>query len=883
MCVLFFEYDKILCSWRRFKKIRMISGSGASSAIQRRRKGYGFAIGRALLRGALPLLALSSLALPFPANAQQTPAQQVQITNTPTGVTVTGASPGDSIVIGPLYATVNGVFLNAGPNMTGGNTLRLGPNGNTLNNFPINVSSSLMGGLAGTRISIGLSGVNLSFGGTTITGNNNALYGGGITGALGGLGVSLSGMLSGAPISLLPNGSALINGYQVALGAIGSPTTQLMNYPITGASGILPSLPGLPGMPSIPGIIPGMPSITMPSGMSIGTSLLTQLSGEQINAAAFTSALTQTGNISNALAQQLTRSILGNTSSSIPALGSVVTGLMGGQLSPQTALAISGIPNLGNISSIAGLSSVVSNPAVMSALRAVAGTSGAAGLAQQLGIVLASGSTTQLATSLLQNPLLAQQLSTMLGGVLGPQLTALLGGASGLLSAMMGGLAGALANSAETAALQSLAMQILQQSINLVNNLQCPGCNCCSCHIPIMQDQKNIRAHMSNQFELFRVWLVSTWYADNVVPGLMMMTSQMTTAAVNQIFMIGALLDAKHQMETQRLFNVMAARAHKDYHPSEGLCEFGTATRSLAASERRADLSQTAFAQHMLKRSLKSGETASQEGEQSDKRSRLNQFLQTYCDKNDNTKSAGNKGGLEQLCKTSGDTKRLNKDVDFTVTLDTPLTLDVDFIKPTRTDDEKDLFALSSNLYAHDVPPFIVRNLLANGDGDIRPDAFPYFMDLRSITAKRSVAQNSMAALTGMKSKGAQDVAPFLKAFMRDLNLEPTEIEKLIGTEPSYFAQMEVLTKKIYEDPRFYAELYDKPANTERKLAVMEALEIMQDRDIFDSLLRSEAILAVYLDTILNVEQDRVSNDILNVIGGPSDDARSDLGEGGAR
>ncbi len=73
---------------------------------------------------------------------------------------------------------------------------------------------------------------------------------------------------------------------------------------------------------------------------------------------------------------------------------------------------------------------------------------------------------------------------------------------------------------------------------------------------------------------------------------------------------------------------------------------------------------------------------------------------------------------------------------------------------------------------------------------------------------------------------------------------------------------MEVLTKKLYQNPMFYSELYDKPANVERKTVAMQAIELMQRRDMYRSVLRSEATLSVMLETALIEQQEKLSNEI---------------------
>lgn len=401
---------------------------------------------------------------------------------------------------------------------------------------------------------------------------------------------------------------------------------------------------------------------------------------------------------------------------------------------------------------------------------------------------------------------------------------------------------------------------------------KCPvtcGDGCCSCNAPLIADHTSIRTHVTNELEKQRNWIVADYFVGNgpdvapeerygILPAMMLMTEQLTSVGMQQVQIIGSFLDAKHQLETQRLFQQLTARAHKDYHPSEGLCEIGTNVRSLLPSQRRADLTQTAFSQRVMSRTLLTGDTTTLTGSTSDKRSRLDQFIKDYCNKADNGK------GLNDLCAAgSADKKRINKDVDFTRTLETPLTLDVDLTTAmTTTDDMKDVFALTSNLFAHEVSPFIKKELLANDEGKINRDAGHRYLDVRALAAKRSVAQNSIAALTAMKSKGSPESAPFLKRWVVEMGIPQAEVEKYIGKEPSYFAQMEVLSKKIYQNPVFYADLYDKPVNVERKAAALEAVGLMQDRDIYRSLLRSEMVLAVFLDTLLEQEQDRVSNKI---------------------
>lgn len=405
-----------------------------------------------------------------------------------------------------------------------------------------------------------------------------------------------------------------------------------------------------------------------------------------------------------------------------------------------------------------------------------------------------------------------------------------------------------------------------------------PSCETCAPWVtPCSQaasDTSDIQKEITNdfiteEFVVHREWMVKVFFEMHILPALMLFAEQITAMAMNQVVVIGAFLDAKHQLETQRLFQELMARAHKDYHPSEGMCTFGTNMRSLAASDRNMDLSAMTFSNRVLQRELLSGDAITTDGPTSDYLARLKQFREIYCNPKDN----GN--GLDLLCPNPRDKTRTNKDIDYTSTFDAPLTLQIDFTangnddhqnnrhETTLSPDEEDVLSLSANLYAHVVAPVIPASLLADKEGEINPNGMTHYMDIRAIAAKRSVARNSFAAIMAMKSQGGEEVQPYLYALVKEMGItDEAELKKYLGNRPSYYAQMEILTKKLYQNPSFYTELYDKPANVERKNVSMKAIELMQKRDIYRSILRSEAILSVMLETALGDEQSRIENEI---------------------
>lgn len=394
--------------------------------------------------------------------------------------------------------------------------------------------------------------------------------------------------------------------------------------------------------------------------------------------------------------------------------------------------------------------------------------------------------------------------------------------------------------------------------------------NCANSCTSISEDEMNTTLdHVSTEFTAHRRWMVEYFFIEHLLPALMLFTQQMTAMAMHQVMMVGALLDAKHQLETQRLFQQMMAEAHKDYQPSEGMCVFGTGVRALASADRKMDLSAMTFSNRVLQRELLSGDAVAGGGRSSDVKSRLDQYLSVYCNRSDNGM------GMALACPGApAQPGRVNNDINYTALLDSPLTLRLDFTPEGNPDhaanahantvspDEEDIFALSANLYAHQVAPSIPQAFLTDEDGRPNERGVNHYMNIRSIAAKRSVARNSFASIAALKTQGSNEGEPYMYAIMREMGLEDEEVPLYMGDRPSYYAQMEILTKKLYQNPNFYTELYDKPTNIKRKTVAMQAIDLMQRRDIYRSLLRSEAIMAVMLETALVEREERIVNEI---------------------
>lgn len=407
---------------------------------------------------------------------------------------------------------------------------------------------------------------------------------------------------------------------------------------------------------------------------------------------------------------------------------------------------------------------------------------------------------------------------------------------------------------------------------NLLGFGTCLGCGCVPLeHLATRTLETNlhieVRRHIRMEFEDQGTyneadnlgadnWMLDEIYWDYLYPIFMKMANEATTVAMQMPMMFGSFLDAKQQMETQATFQELAARAHKDYHPSTGVCTFGTNVRSLASTAQVVDVSALTLDQWMMNRQTANVDVSAAEGAHIDLKNRLDQLRDIHCDIYDNN------NGFSVLCPggaVSADT--VNKDIDYARTMNRALTLGVDFTDNATSPDETDIMALASNLYGHRVF-FRIPETAFHVEEHKK-----FALDLRSVIAKRSVASASFNTIVGLKSYGSplksnNVTTPYMYILLEQLGLSQDEIEDQYGIQPSYYAQMDILTKRIFQHPSFYTDLYDKPANIDRKKIVLQSIGLMQDFDLLQSHLRTEMMLSVLLELEVVKLQRAVENQI---------------------
>ncbi len=380
-----------------------------------------------------------------------------------------------------------------------------------------------------------------------------------------------------------------------------------------------------------------------------------------------------------------------------------------------------------------------------------------------------------------------------------------------------------------------------------------------------------LRDHITNEFVFQQRWFIYDFFRDYILTGLMDMAEQLTTIGEGQIYTFGVIMDAKEQLETERLFGEKMAEAHRDYKPDVGMCTIGTAAQSLAANDRRAETNANVLNKRMIDRQMGLQYSAGSEGLASDMKGRVEQLRRRFCDR------SSNGGNTSNMCLPAANGQHTNKDINYAATLGLRRTINLNLTNDTLAapdNDDEDVMALASNLYGNRIfeRSETPNSDMSSGQGQVSGE-MAWYLDKRAITAKRSIAQNSFNAIAGMKSAGTDlsaNSGNYLYAIFSQLGVaDDAQARQMLGTNPSYYALLEAVSQKIYQDPEFFTNLYDSPTNVLRKNVAMQAVNLMLDRDTFKSELRTEALLSV----LLEAEIVRYRKDISNRLNQMNDQA----------
>ncbi|MBI1326505.1 MAG: hypothetical protein GC136_02575 [Alphaproteobacteria bacterium] len=126
------------------------------------------------------------------------------------------------------------------------------------------------------------------------------------------------------------------------------------------------------------------------------------------------------------------------------------------------------------------------------------------------------------------------------------------------------------------------------------------------------------------------------------------------------------------------------------------------------------------------------------------------------------------------------------------------------------------------------------------------------YLAVRAAAAKRSVVENSLNNIIAMKAEGNEESKERLTEVIKRANIpglsSDEEIGEMIGDKPSYDAQMEVLTRTLYQSPDFFDGLLEHEADLQRQLIFMNGIQLIQDRDTAKSAKRIEMLLSQLLE-----------------------------------
>lgn len=348
--------------------------------------------------------------------------------------------------------------------------------------------------------------------------------------------------------------------------------------------------------------------------------------------------------------------------------------------------------------------------------------------------------------------------------------------------------------------------------------------------------------------------------------GLRMMAMEFSTNMMAQVAAVGGLLDGYMLNKTVRRMQILSAETAQRHMPSVNMCQFPTLGKSLARTSFGARANTQVFAKIMQDYDLQHVDSAGSMLSNHQMRDYITKFREHYCHEDQNGPD-----GLERFCTGGGVAKdRVNNDVNFPYFFSTRMGNNVDFLDADDpvdnqnsagdgvqelTNGEIDLMRLTANLYDSNIHKF-KQSLYTSEDA---PRAL---MNIRSLQAIRNVAKNSFAVLVGNRSGSSsfatknQYVQNVLLSMGVANNADALTYYGIDNNNGfSYDGIMEVLTKKIYQDPAFYINLYDNPENVMRQKASIKAIQLMQGWDIVKALHRREMLLAMILELKLRKQQ----------------------------
>ncbi len=320
---------------------------------------------------------------------------------------------------------------------------------------------------------------------------------------------------------------------------------------------------------------------------------------------------------------------------------------------------------------------------------------------------------------------------------------------------------------------------------------------------------------------------------DFVAPALKKKTQQISQNDQQESNAQGAIVDATLANEQAIDVGVTQAETAIDYAAHPFIGQMATYARGLALSSERMRQSQLLRGDAGTAELLAASGTLTAKGGGAVEDWRLKNLKDIYIDPDQQG------GYLRKLVQGSD---RVNRDLDVARSLLGRQTLDINFEDTTLTDDERDFLALKENLASSTaMDTSRMRDLAAN---DAMLTDVP---ELLSMTARRSIIDRTINTMAGMRARGSDVSAPEMQALLRQLGYgdDAPEMKDVAG-QASYEAHMDILTRRVFQNPNMYVNLIANPVALRRILVAQNAVRNMQQFDMYATTTRSEDLTALW-------------------------------------
>lgn len=372
-------------------------------------------------------------------------------------------------------------------------------------------------------------------------------------------------------------------------------------------------------------------------------------------------------------------------------------------------------------------------------------------------------------------------------------------------------------------------------------------CTCSTASMLHSRTRANVKSFIDEQFAKHKTFLVDKFWKERLLPAFQSYTQQESASGQQATTTRASIADAETANTLTREAGQDQVEQAEIHAPDPQACAVASGARTTAVAQARAqEVSQEVVAQSADRR-LGRSELTAEDPAETDRRERREVFTKNFCD------PAAWGGAFKDQCKTAGKLK--DRDIDYRKTLDEPWTLEIrpDFAEQdpaSWTEDEISVDALRQNLFGHEVYPRPTRDEFKQYNVRVG------YLNQRALEAKRSVAEYSLQSLIGEKSEASPEAKQWLEATLQNLGITmDAEMQAKIKDKPSYYAIMEVLGKRMYQDPNFYNQLIKPGPQVAQTQASLQAVNLMQMRDVYDSMLRSELILSLIVEMELDGQQ----------------------------